>query len=291
MAWQCIRSHRIYITSANHDPEETRSDMTFMFDSDNIFLDDPSKQRMKVSLATFGMTSTWTEINSTNNIVEFDHGNTTTRITIPEGNYPFYDLAQYITQSQDAISCVWGQTSNTFSFTEANGDAITIHFINDAHEVLGFLPTDEGLTGTKITSTTPIVPRQHTELYVRLGSATLSSDCLSFDNYNTNMKNVIKASNILTVIPITSSPWQHMFYDNTLHGMESGVYITNEKLTMLHILITDKYGNPATFMPDWTMSLKVEVYNMEDTDLEAMKSSLASIDSTLTRLLTLKVIR
>ena len=288
MAFKLIRSHKVYLSSVFRDPNEKPYSTTFVVPNDTIYLDDVSTQRMKVSLLTFGLTANWTEITDQNNIVAFATAGGVTTITIPKGSYPFYNLAAYITNSQNFIRCKWDMPSNTFVFTNTTNTNMLIEFLNDSYKVLGFSASDYGLSGTTITSTSPIVPQQNTELYVKLMSVLLGAENLSLDNYSDG---VLKPSNLLSIIPITAQPFRTMFYDNAIYGVESGVYISNEKLQQICIDITDKYGKPATFMPDWTASLLIQIFSIEDPDLEDMKASLTQINETLTRLLTLKFVR
>ena len=282
-----VRNHNIYLSTINRDPEENRYSMVFPVPNDIIFLDDVSSQRMKISLMTFGLNANWTEINSTNNQVSFNIDGNVVPITIPAGNYPFYNLAAYITNSQDYIACEWDMPSNTFIFSNSTDSSMLIDFTNNSYQVLGFSATDSGMTGTTITSTSPIVPRQNTELYIKLMNVILGAENLSLDNY---ADGILKPSNLLSIIPITCSPFQNMFYDNSVYGQESGVFISNEKLNQICIDIVDKQGASATFIPDWTASLKIEILSIEDEDLECMKESLVEISQTLNRLLMLKII-
>ena len=282
-----VRSHNVYLSTINRDPEENRYSMVFPVPNDIIFLDDVSSQRMKISLMTFGLNANWTEINSTNNQVSFNIGGNVVSITIPAGNYPFYNLAAYITNSQDYIACEWDMPSNTFIFSNSTDSSMLIDFTNNSYQVLGFSATDSGMSGTTITSTSPIVPRQNTELYIKLMNVILGAENLSLDNY---ADGILKPSNLLSIIPITCSPFQNMFYDNSVYGQESGVFISNEKLNQICIDVVDKQGASATFLPDWTASLKIEILSIEDEDLECMKESLVEISQTLNRLLMLKVI-
>ena len=82
-----------------------------------------------------------------------------------------------------------------------------------------------------------------------------------------------------------------MFFENTLYGSDVGIYISNGSLDQLSIEITDRYGNYATFLGDWDATIKIEIFNVEDPDLDSMKVSLKSINDTLQKLLMLKVIK
>ena len=288
MAYKLVRSHTLNLTAANREPTDSPCSITFELPNDTIFLDDATSQRMKVSLLTFALNADWTEINSTNNSVHFTIGGATVSITIPSGNYPFYNLAQYITRSQATIVCAYDAPSNKFVFTNNSSSSMSIHFPNESYNVLGFSAIDNGASGTTIVSTQPIVPRQNTELYVKLANVVLGAENMNLDNI---AGGTLQPSNLLSVIPITSAPFQHMFYDNALYGTAVGVYITNEKLYNLTIEIVDKYGDYADWLPDWTATVLVQIYDMEDPDLDRMNETLASINSTLMKMLTLKVIK
>lgn len=263
--------------------------MVFEIPNSVIYLDDASAQRMKVSLLTFSTSATWTEIDSHNNTITFDiDGVPSVVVTIPAGNYPFYELAKYITNSQSTIRCVWDMPSNKYVFTNVYKSEMSISFVNTSHLTFGFDVVDNGLTGTQIVSTQPITPRQNTELYVRMGNAILGYENLNLDNLTGP---TLKPSNILCIVPISAAPYQHMFFENTLYGSDVGIYISNGSLDQLSIDITDRYGNYATFLGDWDATIKIEIFNVEDPDLDSMKASLKSINDTLQKLLMLKVIK
>lgn len=287
MSYKLVRNHNIYVTSRNTN-RQSPSSVTFDLPDNTIYLDDVTSQRIKVTLLTFSLSSNWTEIDATNNIVSFTYLGTTIFITIPFGSYPFYDLANTITSLQTDIICCWNKPSNTFVFTSVTNDPITIHFPTESYNVLGFSQADDGTSGTTVTSTTPIVPRQNTELYVKLMNVSLGAENISLDNYTPDGS--LTPSNILAVVPIISSPFMSMFYDNSTYMSQTGVYISNEMFQQLCIDVVDKYGKHATFIPDWSASFLVEILDIEDPDLEDMKSSLDSINDTLGKMLTLKVI-
>jgi hypothetical protein len=122
---------------------------------------------------------------------------------------------------------------------------------------------------------------------VRLTNVTLSAESVNLDNYNSKD---LSPSSILTVIPITSAPYQTQYTDHSMYGSLIGIYISNETLHQLDFDITDKDGNHATFLPDWTATLQIQIMDMEDPDLEDMKHSLQSVKDVLNKMLTLKVI-
>lgn len=70
-----------------------------------------------------------------------------------------------------------------------------------------------------------------------------------------------------------------------------GMFIANAKLSQLYIEITDKYGDLATFFPDWSTTFQIIIYNTVDKELEIIKHNVMSMSDTLTKLLTLKVIQ
>lgn len=289
-SYQLLRSHKLYMTSRTRDEADHPYDYTIPIPDGYIFMNDPAKQRIKVSLLTFGTYCSWTEVNGTNNVFQIKNVSTNdiTTITIPYGNYPFYSLAQTLSGLvPNVLSCSWNAVTNRFVFNFPSVYALM--FQGDSHRTLGFTAGDNNIQGNTITSTTNLLPQVTTKIYVRLDDVALANDNINVDNYSNNNKTVIP-TNILCEIPVNAPPFQYIYYDNTLHGDETGIFIANPRFNYLHVLITDDKGNPLTFIGDWDITLKVEIFNVEDSNTDLMLSTLQSIDRTMKQLLTYKVI-
>lgn len=288
MSYNLVRSHRLYITSENRDPNDTPYNFKIEIPNNLIGLDDPATQRMKISLMNFTCDCMWFEVNARNNGVLFNNNSTdtSTPILIPEGNYTFDKLAYTITDLYPECLCEWISETNKFRFTFTEDHSIS--FVGSSYTILGFTEDDDGIDGVTIVSSQPLQVRANNMLYIRLNDVIHANDCISLDNLTSPHA---KPSDILATVPVNAMPFQTIFYDNTLYGRDMGLFLSNPKLNSINISVTDKYGNYLDYLTDWDMQLLVEIYNVEDDALVDMQSSLHRIDNTLNRLLIYKFIR
>lgn len=288
MTTEVKRTHTLYLRSINREDHERPYSMIFEIPDGAIRLEDAVKENMKISLLYFKFHSDWSEINDTNNKFQILYnGNVPLDITIPSGNYPFADLAKVITRSQNYVNCRWDMYSNKLVFTDTQNYPMTITFTNNSWEILGFNPVDDGITGTTITSTTPLVPRQNTTLYMRLNGVTLGDGNLSYDNLTTRQ---VQPTTILSSIPVSTAPFQTQFFDNSVYGDKVALYVSNEKLNQLSIDIITKDNELATFISDWEATIKVEIVYAIDPQVASIKEDVSQMREILNRLLTIKVI-
>jgi hypothetical protein len=281
------RVHILYLTSKNRDASETPYSLTFDIPHGTIYLDDAVKQNIKVSLISFSFNANWSEINSTNNTFQIVQGSTVTDIVITPGNYPFDLLAKAISKMQSVVTCKYDLPTNKLLFISNNGQPFTINLLNQSWMTLGFLPTDNGISGTAVISTQNLVPRQNKELYIRLNGATVGDGNQNYSNLNGRL---LAPTTILSVIPVTAVPYQSQFSDYSVFGQATGMFVSNDILNGLSIEIVDADGHYASWISDWTATVRVQVVNVEEPALNDIKESLAKMEETLNKLLTLKVI-
>lgn len=283
------RLHTLYLSSRNREDHEDPYSMIFEIPEGVIRLDDPVKENMKISMIYFKFNSDWSEIDSTNNQFSVSvGGGTPTNIYIMEGNYPFHDLAKYITYAASgAFVCRWDSYTNKLIFTNPTNAPMVLTFTNSSWQVLGFSADDNGINGTTIISTSPLVPRQHTSLYMRLNGIVLGDGNMSFTNLTSRQ---LQPTTILASIPVSSAPFQTQFYDNSVYGDRTALYVSNEKLNQLSIDIVTKEGELARFISDWEATIKVEIVYAIDPHTADIRKDVEQIKETLNRLLTLKII-
>lgn len=285
---QIRRSHTLYLTSRTRENFEKPWNLSIEIPDGAIYLDNAILQNMKISLLSFSFVSNWTEINEFNNAFTFNVNGTPVSFQISPGNYPFIDLANIISTSQNVVRCRYDKYKNKFVFTNTTNTNMTLNFNNDSYEILGFQPSDNGINGTSITSTEPIVARQNKELYIRVLNLTTGDGNQNYQNYTSTTP---IPSTILGVIPINVEPFRSSFIDNSILGDKTALYVSNEKLNYLDLEITDKFGNPADFVGDWEAIINVEIVDVIDKGFLELKESINEMRKDINRLLQLKVIK
>lgn len=277
-----VREHSLYLNSKTRETNETAYDIQFEIPDNTIWVDDSATQRIKVYLTGFYCWYNWFEINSTNNTIRFTNMSTNaiTNITIPYGNYPLYQLAKYISGIYPECTCTWNSYQNGFIFN-FGGVSHKITFTSNIYSVLGFVITDNNITGSVITSTTFIQTKKDMNVYMKLQNFIPAEDCINLDNFS----GTIKATNVLHCINLNADPFQVITFNNTIAGSNSALWLGDEMVKKLHITFTDAQGNLMTNLPEWEASLRFEIYDIEDEAAIDMVASLKSIDDTLKKLM------
>jgi hypothetical protein len=297
-----VRTHTLYLSSKHRDDNETPWSLTFDLPNSCIYLDDPVAQTLKVSLASFSFACAWSEVTSDNN--HFRVGGVD--VVLEEGNWPFPMLATAITkalqldplhplyQQSGGAVCKYDLPSGKLIFTgvlaapSPEPSAFTLEFVNSAWTTLGFAsPTTVSSVGGLIISATPLAPRRTTDLFVRLNNVTQGDGNLNFSNFRGKL---LAPTAVLCPIPILVAPYTHQHCDLSVMGPLLGVFVSNEKLNQLEIDIVDEDGNLATYISEWTATIKVQVMPVRDETLEHMRTTMEQVRELLQHLLTLKVV-
>lgn len=268
-----LRTYYLYISSKKRNMGDP-----FSYDviiPDLLLESENDKEIIKVSMLDFSCYFNWYIINDDGfDTITFhnDITDTSTSIQIPEGNYSYQGLAQKITQLYPACICQWDKVKNkmVFQFNQQH----TLMF-DGVYSVLGF---DVGATpsGTTIYSTNPMRPLETTHLVVNVNNLPPYNDALTLDNLGGH----IRPSNILGCVYINAPPFHLVHYQNPTDN-NYGVFTSDTKLNRLSIEITNQDGVLLTYIPDHYMTLKVEVFEIVDTQYNELCERIDQIATTL----------
>jgi hypothetical protein len=241
---------------------------------------DAELQKIKVSLLDFSVYNSWYLINEGYNTITFKNELTQaqTAVAIPEGNYSYYRLAKKIRELFPPCECTWlaDQNKMMFSFLTSH----TMYF-DGIYDLLGF-PQGAMPSGTSILSERAMSPLATTHIVVNLVNTTPVHGALTLDN----MGGEVKPSNILARVPINAEPFRLITYANQTPDV--GIFTSDNTIQRLEFLITNEDGMPLTFLPDFEMFLRLEVWNLQNDDLHEMKVDLQEIKQTLKDLFLMK---
>lgn len=183
--------------------------------------------------------------------------NHTINITLPVGNYPYKLLYQTINLIAGGNICTFDKIKNKFRFTFDEPHSIT--FNDNSYKVLGF--TNSNHTGTMLVSNEVMNPyNQLDNLCVHL-TGVQPYRAYNLDNM---VSTDIVVSNLLCAIPFNASPYDMLNWVNT--GNQYQMYIHDKRIEHLRFRITDFKNAPLSFIPNFTMTLKVETYKTFDED-------------------------
>jgi len=214
-------------------------------------------QYIRITLMNMTVYHSWYGINNGFNTLRFTNLGTMaqTTVVIPEGNYAYSKLATTLTSLYTPLTCVYNSQTNKlqFSFQQAT----TMDFLDGSYSVLGFANNNPRSTmGGIISSDTVLTPTQTTNICLNIPNLT-PANSLNLQNTNDGKT---KVSNMLLAMPLTSDPFQLITYNNTYNGeSQFGLVVYERKLNILRFQFTDFDGNLLTYIPDSTLSLKIEI--------------------------------
>lgn len=288
MSLDTKRTHTLFLSSKNQDATDSTHSIYFDIPDAVIRLDNAAEENIKVSMVHFRFDSDWSEINETNNSFRMNVNGNVVDIVIPPANYPFSDLAKFITTyAYGAFQCFWDRYSNKLIFTNPNNENMTLTFTNQSWLILGFYATDNGINGTTIMSSTPLIPRQNKTLFMVMDNCCIGDGNMSYSSLNSRQ---LEPTTILGAIPVRTSPYQTQHEDLSVLGERCALYLSNEKLNNLSLKIVTEDGEPATFISHWFCIIKVEVVYAVNPDLKKMAIEMTQLKDIMNRILTLKVI-
>lgn len=263
-------THFLYVQSKNRN---SGNNYNFDIVLPSIVDSDPELQKIKISLLDFNVPFSWSLINAGFDTITFKNNITqvSTPVTIPEGNYTYYRLAKKISELYPVCSCTWLQDQNKMQFLFSVSHQMSF---DGVYALLGFI---QGATptGTNITSEKAMTPLATSHIVVNLLNTTPVHGALTMDNIGGE----VRPSNILARIPINVEPFRLITYAN--QSPDVGIFTSDNTLQHLEFLITNEDGVPLTFIPDFEMFLKMEVWNLQDDDLVEIKRDLGEIKQTL----------
>jgi hypothetical protein len=218
---------------------------------------------MAFTLMSFALPYTWYMVNDTNNTFTFtDLGsNWSKTVTLNQGNYPYRKLADAINEEYSGVFCEYLSPQNKLQFTFNTPHSIT--FAGKSYQVLGF-NSNETPQGSTITSTNQLQQGiQITEICLSLMGLAPYRDAFNIDTIG----NSIQISNVLLAMPFSVNPFEIMTFKNL--NNQNTMFVNNKKVNTIRFTITDFDDNFLTFVPDFSMTIRVESFAI-DTNGEKM---------------------
>jgi hypothetical protein len=158
---------------------------------------------------------------------------------------------------------------NKFRFTFDEPHNIT--FTDNSHELFGFTAGSSPCTTTQIG--VGLAARWHIESDEVLNPFhQLDNICVHLSGVQPyrayNLDNMISTdvvvSDLLCAIPFNVSPYDMLNWVNS--GNQYQMYIHDKNIQSLNFKITDFKNEPLTYLPNYTMTIKVETFQSYDED-------------------------
>ena len=266
-------THTIYIQSKNRTNGTTSNYDVIL---PEFITSDPMLQKFQVSLKDFTIYNSWYLVTTCADTITID----STPYTIPHGTYTYQRLATII-QTTIGATVRWLQDQNKIQFTFSTPKTV---LFDDIGTLLGFTPYKE-YTGTTLTSENPMTPYEITHLYIHLNNIAPVEDNIDFSNMSGSMR----PCSILGRVLINAAPFQLITYNQVLES--DGILTADNSITKLEILITDQNGRELDFLPEHEMTIKIQVFDVEDTNAIDIVRELREVKDILKDMLTYKVLK
>jgi hypothetical protein len=267
------RTHTIYLTSKNRT---SGTPSNYVVALPQIIDADPNMEVVKVCLKNFTTYNSWFIVKEGSNTIEVNG----IPFQIPSGNYTYQRLAKAIEYELPNSTVRWIQEQNkmelkfpTFRTLEFDGLGTT----------LGFMP-HEPYSGTKITSTTPMLPYNDPHLFIHLQNIAPTAEHLILSNHTGEMR----VASILAKVLINASPFQLITHQQVLES--DGIITVDATLNALEFFITGSDGREFLDCPDHELVLTLESMDVEDYDAKDMIDELREIRKWVRDLVTLKIL-
>lgn len=267
-----MRSQLIYINSANR-VKGNPSDFTVRIPHGLLKAD--KMGRIKVSVVDAIINRSWYTVTSKNNSFQVVNltDNITTTVTLPIGYYNVNQLRSTLSSSLLNWSVLYNNQLNKFTFVPPNNSKVyNFVFSNPCSDLLGFTMSDRpgGTFNSPIISSIPLKVNQENAIIVH--SDLPKEKHSSVDNMSS--VNFVE-SNVLIKMPISVQPFDNITFMASSEQMHS-FFLSVQHVNDIRFWVTDESNQPLDLSYNWTLTLRVEYQEGEDT-MEALKESVESI--------------
>lgn len=200
--------------------------------------------------------------------------------TIPQGSYSFCQLQRVMNELPiPGIKWKFDSTTNKWTVTNSGTDAVTLDLSMDMTRLLGLdspINIAASPSGT-VMSTRQAIPTLYTELLFSLGEvsiAPLNLTNVGLDPDPENIRQQVRNTNTIGIIPITAAPCTLNTWTNLNRTFEARLY--GENVSSMQFITTDVQGQLVTNLPPWTATFNVQVFRRPGESIEAKR--LAAIE-------------
>ena len=292
---EVLRSYNLFLDSSQRDYSAVGNPAEYF-----LYLNKPitktgksSVFRVKVIQACIPFS--FTEINSTNNVLDYTFNSSSFQLTIPVGSYNITALLAYLstylqTTHTVALSFTFNQSTNlatlgfsasgntgtkVFQFGTSGGNLLVMKQLGFVDTTAVFSYTTGVLVNATSTQSVNVSPSKN--LYIR-------SNSLQQTNSQEAIISKCRPSNILAVVPILVPFGNYITFYNT---ETFGVEINNETIDGIEVFLSDATGeNVLTGLKlNWSITLVIDELDVPDnvsvkhiTDSTVSQQNKTSID-------------
>jgi hypothetical protein len=217
----------------------------------------PTTERLRISVNTFTVTRSWYQITAGRNIITATNleTNEETTITIAVGTYSYADLCKLISLAYPPVKATYSYTYNQITLKTTVPHRWT--FVPGIAEIMGFL-FDIPMEGVIVQSLIACKPVATEAIHIEVVNLPPMDDSVNL----TNVNGTVEPDSKLAIIPITNTKPFHIC--NWLNETDVGLFTSEYKLNLLELRFADEQGRRLAFLPEHTMTLKIDTYELNE---------------------------
>tara|TARA_E500000305_G_scaffold39550_2_gene30268 strand:+ start:827 stop:1687 length:861 start_codon:yes stop_codon:yes gene_type:complete len=243
-----IRRNHIFIDSSHRESGDIND---FRITLNPFWTQVNQNQQLKIALTDATIPYNFNNINANNKTVVI--GGTT--YNLEEGNYSTFDLANslqtFITIEDSNASITYSAITNKFTIRTTTVGTTSFLF-STSFKVFGFA---DGSTTYNLSSASNVVS-------TGLANVLLYNDLYIRTNLNTNNILDNQLSTILCKIPIDTSPFSNIIYNN--HSIDNQITFNQKAINSLHVRLSDIDDTLISMVDDWSFILTIELFQEID---------------------------
>ena len=225
-------SLQLYLNSKYADIKPVQDNGICVYELPQI--DFPDGHYIYLSLQSAVIPYSFYSINSTNNTLIIDSNSTTYTVSVTPGNYNITQMIQALLNGLGGLfSITYNSITNKITITNTTYE-FTVKKEGTINSSLGFPDSSDSVSLSR-TLTCPFI--------VNLNQIRAINVEIDIPTYNVNVAQKLN-QNILATIPVTSTPFGMIFYENNNNFR---INMWSNKLDSIRIKMLDNLGNLITF--------------------------------------------
>lgn len=292
---EVLRSYNLFLDSSQRDYSAVGNPAEYFMYLNKPITKTGKSSVFRVKVIQACIPFSFTEINATNNVLDYTFNSTPFQLTIPVGSYNITSLLLYLStylqtthtvslsfsfnQSTNLATLGFSSSGNTgtkvFQFGTSGGNLLVMKQLGFVDTTAVFSYTGGILVNATSTQSVNVSPSKN--LYIR-------SNNLQQTNSQEAIIGKCRPSNILAVVPILVPYGNYITFYNT---ETFGVEINNETIDAVEVFLSDATGENVLvgLQLNWSITLVIDEMNVPDdvsvkhiTDSTVSQQNKTSID-------------
>lgn len=271
---EVLRSYNIFLDSSQRDYSDVGNPASYLTYLNKPITKTGKSSIFRVKVIQACIPFSFTEINTSNNVLNYTFNSTPFQLTIPVGSYSISSLLSYLStylssthsvvlsftfnSSTNLATLGFSASGNTgtksFSFGTSGGNLLVMKQLGFVNTTATFSYTGGVLANATSTQSVNVNPSKN--IYIR-----------SLNLQQTNSQEAIigacRPSNILAICPINVPFGNYINFYNT---ETFGVYLNNETIDSVQVYLSDATGDAVLvgLLLNWSITLIIDEIDLPD---------------------------